>query len=104
MQEMVFWLWILIFVVLAVFAVYRRSAIYLMLAGLLLFAFSWVLTYDGVKDVVGVDKATGAFTYTTILPTNDYLFLIIAIGGFGVSLVLMFAGLAVMFYEIAREF
>lgn len=104
MQELVFWLWILIFVILAVFAVYRRSAVFLMLAGLMIIAFAWVLTYDGVKDVVGVDKTTGNFIYTTILPTNDYLFLIIAIGGFGIGFVLAFAGLAVMFNEIAREF
>lgn len=97
-----FWLLIIIFLVIAAF--WRKNAIFLLVAGLLTIAFGNVLTFDGLKIVNGIDKATGAFTYVTLLPANDQLLAIVAIVTLPLGIALSLFSLVVFFADIVKKY
>ncbi len=97
-----FWILIIIFTVIVAF--WRRNAVFLLVSGLLTIAFGSVLTFDGLRVVNGVEITTGAFTYLTLLPTNDQLIAMIAITTLPLGIALSLFALVVLFTEMFAQY
>ncbi len=97
-----FWLLIIIFTIVAAF--WRKNAVFLLVSGLISIAFASALTFDGLRVVTGINKATGAYTYLTLLPINDQLIAMIAIVTLPLGIALSLFALVVLFTELIKQY
>lgn len=100
MQTEIFGLWGLILILMIVYSLWKRNAATLMFAGLLMIPFGFDLTFNGLDIVNGIDRTTGAYTFETVLPSNDILFAVIALSTFPISTVILFFTIQVLYREI----
>lgn len=103
-EVLIFDFWILILVFLVAIAFWKKNALFLLIAGLGTVAFGNVLAFDGLRVVSGVDKATGAFTYLTLLPTNDQLIAIISILALPLGIALSLFSIVVLYSELIGKY
>ena len=103
-EVLIFDFWILILVFLVAVAFWKKNALFLLVAGLGTVAFGNVLAFDGLRVVNGVDKATGAFTYHTLLPINDQLIAIISIIALPLGIALALFSLVVLYSELIKNY
>lgn len=104
MQIEILQFWLILLATGVIFSVWKRNAVLLMITSLFLLAFGWVLTFEGVDLVNGIDRATGAYTFITILPENSHLFLFFAIGTIPVAFALFFFSLNVLIVEMLSRY
>lgn len=104
MEVFIFDFWLLIIFSSVIIAFWRKNAIFLLVAGLLTVAFGNVLTFDGLRVLNGVDKGTGAFTYLTLLPTNDQLLAMVAIVTLPLGIALALFSLVVLFTDMFSQY
>lgn len=96
--------WLLLLATGIVFSVWKRNSTILMITSLFLLAFGYVLTFDGIDIVNGIDKTTGALTFEKHLPTNDQLLQFFAIGTIPVAFALFFFSLNVLIVEMLARY
>lgn len=82
MDTLVFWFWVIITVAILVYSIQKRDIFWLFISSLFFLAFSFALTFDGLEIVSGINRTTGAYTYTVITPFNDTLLTIFSVVGF----------------------
>ncbi len=104
MEIQILQFWLLLLATGTIFSLWKRNAVLLMITSLFLLAFGYVLTFDGIDIVNGVDKATGAFTFIKILPENDALLTFFAIGTIPVAFALFFFSLNVLIVEMLSRY
>lgn len=103
MEQIVFEVWLIIFGLITFYALWKRNALFLLFSGLLLIAFGWLLTFQGLNVVSGINPTTGVYAYRTILPSNDGLFLIIAMSSLPLGVALSLFSLSILFDEIIKS-
>jgi hypothetical protein len=99
MQVLMLYFWILIILGLLIYAAWKKAYGILMLAGIIMFAFTWVLTYEGIDVMTGFDSSTGNFLYTKLLPENDHLLTLLSIALFPASIGIVFFSMALAITE-----
>ncbi len=104
MEVIIFNFWLFIIVGLLLFAIFKRNALSMLLAGAFLFGFGGVLNNDGLRVVNGINKATGAYTYLNITPTTDGLMAMFAIATIPVAITMMLFALVVLFTELFSQY
>lgn len=82
MDVLIFWFWVIITVAILGYSILKRDIFWLFISSLFFLAFSFSLTFDGLEINNGINKATGAYTYTIITPFNDSLLTIFGVVGF----------------------
>jgi len=96
--------WLLLLATGVIFSVWKRNSTILMITSLFLLAFGWVLTFDGIDIVNGINPTTGALTFEKHLPTNDQLLQFFAIGTIPVAFALFFFSLQVLIVEMLSRY
>ncbi len=96
--------WLLLLATGIIFSVWKRNSTILMITSLFLLAFGFVLTFDGIDIVNGINTSTGAFTFEKKLPTNDQLLQFFAIGTIPVAFALFFFSLNVLIVEMLSRY
>lgn len=96
--------WLLLLATGTIFSVWKRNAVLLMITSLFLLAFGYVLTFDGIDIVNGINISTGAFTFEKHLPTNDQLLQFFAIGTIPVAFALFFFSLNILIVEMLARY
>ncbi len=100
MEIQILQFWLLLLATGTIFSVWKKSAVILMITSLFLLAFGYVLTFDGIDLVNGINTSTGALTFEKHLPENDQLLLFFAIGTIPVAFALFFFSLNVLIVEM----
>ncbi len=104
MEVIIFEFWLLIIIFTIIVGFWRRNAVFLLVSGLLTVAFGNVLTFDGLRTVIGFNSTTGNFNYLTLLPVNDQLIAIIAITTLPLGIALSLFALVVLFTEMFAQY
>lgn len=104
MEVIIFQSWLILFSILLVLAFWRKNAVFLLVAGLLIIAFGNVLTFEGLRVVTGFNQATGVFNYLTLLPINDQLIAIIAIVTLPLGIALSLFSMTVLYTELFAKY
>lgn len=103
MQEIIFQFWLLILGLLSFYSLWKRNALFLFIAGVLTIGFGWSITFDGLENITGINKTTGAYTFETITPQNDQLLSILAVSSLPVGLAMALFSLSVLLDEGLRQ-
>ncbi len=100
----IFEFWLLLLASGILFSLWKKNALTLMITSLFLLAFGYVLTFDGIDIVNGINTSTGAYTFDKILPTNDQLLQFFAIGTIPIAFIFFFFSWHILIIEILERY
>jgi len=103
MQVIIFQFWLMILGLLSFYSLWKRNALFLFIAGVLTIGFGWSLTFEGLENITGINKTTGAYTFETITPQNDQLLSILAISSLPIGFAMAMFSLSVLLDEGLRR-